>query len=97
MGDLVFVAAGRDHLLGSAPLSRSDSGNAWGKRCSNCSKYAICPTTVDGVQFDAPLRALQDCYDFFERNPDVLVAEIESAIERHGEPQEVKKRNRIAR
>lgn len=34
--------------------------------------------------FNGPLRALRDFYNFFEENPDALVAEIEAAIQRKG-------------
>jgi hypothetical protein len=32
--------------------------------------------------FSGPLRAIRDFYDFFERNPDALAAEIEAALKR---------------
>lgn len=34
--------------------------------------------------FDGPLRAIQDFYEFFESNPDALVAEIDGVIRRKG-------------
>ena len=47
--------------------------------------------------FDAPLRALSHFYSIVEDNPEGLVNEIEAAIERHGSPEEVATRDRIAR
>lgn len=46
--------------------------------------------------FNGPLRALRNCYEFFEKNPDALVAGIEAAIEREGNV-EKEERTKIAR
>lgn len=47
--------------------------------------------------FNGPLRALRDFYDFFEKNPDGLVAEIEAAIQRRGKVGKEEDRKNIAR
>ncbi len=47
--------------------------------------------------FNGPLRALGDFYRFLEKNPDALVAKIETEIERNGEVKNEKTRKNIAR
>jgi len=47
--------------------------------------------------FNGPLRAIRDFYDFFEKNPDALVAEIEAALQRKGKTDTVNERKIIAR
>ncbi len=46
--------------------------------------------------FNGPLRAIRDFYDFFEKNPDALVAEIEAALQRKGKTDTIEKRKVIA-
>lgn len=47
--------------------------------------------------FSGPLRAIRDFYDFFEKNPDALVVEIEAAIQRKGKVDSEEERKAIAR
>lgn len=47
--------------------------------------------------FNGPLRAISHFYDFFEKNPDALVAEIDAALKHKGKIQDDKKRKNIAR
>lgn len=47
--------------------------------------------------FNGPLRAIQDFYGFFEKNPDALVAEIEAALQRKGKVESTEERKAIAR
>ncbi|MCW5886715.1 MAG: metallophosphoesterase [Anaerolineales bacterium] len=47
--------------------------------------------------FNGPLRAIRDFYDFFEKYPDALVAEIEAAIQRKGKVENEEERKSIAR
>lgn len=47
--------------------------------------------------FNGPLRALRDFYNFFEKNPDALVAEIEAAIQRKEKVIGEEERKSIAR
>jgi hypothetical protein len=47
--------------------------------------------------FNGPLRALNNFYDFFRKNPDSLVAEIEATIQRKGKSKKDDERKSIAR
>lgn len=47
--------------------------------------------------FNGPLRAIRDFYEFFEKNPGALVAEIEAALQRKGKVESVEERKGIAR
>ena len=47
--------------------------------------------------FNGPLRAIRDFYEFFEKNPDALVAEIEAALKRKGKIDGEEERKTIAR
>lgn len=47
--------------------------------------------------FNGPLRAIRDFYEFFEKNPDALVAEIEAALQRKGKVESPEERKEIAR
>lgn len=47
--------------------------------------------------FNGPLRAIRDFYDFFEKYPDALVAEIEAALKRKGKVETEDERKSIAR
>lgn len=47
--------------------------------------------------FNGPLRAIRDFYDFFDKNPDALVAEIEAALLRKGKVDSEEERKTIAR
>lgn len=47
--------------------------------------------------FSGPLRALRDFYDFFERNPDGMLHEIEAALQRKGKITDDEERRTIAR
>lgn len=47
--------------------------------------------------FNGPLRAISDFFEFFEKNPDALVAEIDAALKRKGEMQNDKGRRDVAR
>ena len=46
--------------------------------------------------FNGPLRAIRDFYDFFEKNPDTLIAEIEAVIQRKGKVESQGERRAIA-
>ena len=46
---------------------------------------------------NGPLRAIRDFYEFFEKNPDALVAEIEAALQRKGKVESADERKAIAR
>lgn len=47
--------------------------------------------------FKGPLRAINDFYSFFEKNPDALAAEIEAALQRKGAIQDDEERKQFAR
>jgi hypothetical protein len=47
--------------------------------------------------FNGPLRAIRDFYEFFEKNPDALAAEIEAALQRKGKIESAEERRAIAR
>jgi hypothetical protein len=47
--------------------------------------------------FNGPLRAVRDFYDFVEKNPDALVAEIEAALKRKGKKDGEEERKATAR
>jgi len=47
--------------------------------------------------FNGPLRAIRDFYEFFEKNPDALVAEIEAALQRKGKVESTEEHKEIAR
>lgn len=47
--------------------------------------------------FNGPLRAIQDFYSFFDKNPDALVAEIEAALQRKGKIESPDERKAFAR
>jgi len=47
--------------------------------------------------FNGPLRAIRDFYEFIEKNPDALVAEIEAALHRKGKVESEDERKTIAR
>lgn len=47
--------------------------------------------------FNGPLRALSDFYAYFGKNPDALVAEIDSALKKHGKGKDEEERKSIAR
>ena len=47
--------------------------------------------------FNGPLRAIRDFYEFFEKTPDALVAEIEAALKRKGKIDGEEERKTIAR
>lgn len=47
--------------------------------------------------FNGPLRAIQDFYTFFKKNPDALVAEIEAALQRKGKIESPEERKSFAR
>lgn len=47
--------------------------------------------------FNGPLRALKDFYEFFEKNPDALVAEIDAVIQRKGKEEKVDEQKVIAK
>lgn len=47
--------------------------------------------------FNGPLRAIQDFYSFFEKNPDALVAKIDAALQRKGKVENPDERKAFAR
>ena len=47
--------------------------------------------------FNGPLRAIRDFYDFFERNPEALVDEVDAALHRRGKSKNAEERRAIAR
>lgn len=47
--------------------------------------------------FNGPLRAIRDFYEFVEKNPDSLVAEIDAALQRKGKVETTEGRTAIAR
>jgi len=64
-------------------------------------QYAKIPRTRKGdlleELFNGPLRALKDFYEFFEKNPEALVAEIDAVIQRKGKEEKVDEQKVIAK